>query len=211
MPSTLLAPVRAALPELERAGLSGSLLASRVPMDPAGGRLASTAILTGAALAGSALLIGALAMYHRIDSGEALESPARASVLAIVRRQDRVAAGDVARELGVHPKTARYHLDLLVSFSLLVRENDGTYRLPGTRTPAAPSPDDAIVETVRLRPGISMAELARVLAMSKSTAQERVTRLLLSNRLESRRTLRARGLYTPAEGSRLPSPVLAPA
>lgn len=151
---------------------------------------------TAAALAaGLAIQTVWVAMYHRIAPSKALAGGPRQPIHAEVARRGHATAGDVAGALGLHPKTAKYHLDMLVKLGLLHQDPDGAYRLPGVRRASEPTLDDAILELVATRPGLSMTDVARDLAVSKSTAQERVTQLLIERRLESRRDEGKRALF----------------
>ncbi|MHB8586744.1 MAG: helix-turn-helix domain-containing protein [Thermoplasmatota archaeon] len=139
-------------------------------------------------------------MYHRIEPTEALSNPTRARVREILQAQGRASVGEVAAVLDLHPKTVRYHLDLLVSLSHAIRDEDGQYRLPGVKVAPEASPDDRILALIAERPGITATDVSRALGLGKTTAQERVTRLLLAGRLESRRVDRARLLF-PGRGA----------
>lgn len=159
------------------------------------------AAVATASLAAGMIFHFAVALYHRIAPSQALAHETRRAVHAEVARRGAATAGEIAELLALHPKTARYHLDLLASFQLLVRDADGAYRVPGLKREAEPTLEDAIVSLVETRPGLNMAEVARELGVGKSTAQERVTALLLEGRLASRRDERARLLYPAAIAS----------
>ena len=77
-----------------------------------------------------------------------LAAESRAELLAALRAAGRpLSVADAAALLGLHPSTARFHLDLLVSAGLVARETErrGTAGRPRIRYVArnAPAPDGA--------------------------------------------------------------------
>ncbi|HVL87114.1 MAG TPA: transcriptional regulator [Candidatus Thermoplasmatota archaeon] len=164
----------------------GSLAAAR-PAPPAPSPAeAWSALLTLAALAGG--------LYHRISRERALEQETRRSVYELIRREPGLRTGTVAARLGLSYKTVGAHLRYLAQFGYVEGIGDGQRRYFATGSIssadkrlhlAASRPASRLVlEFVRERKTVALADLRAALAMPKATATSAV------------RALQAAGLVT---------------
>lgn len=152
-------------------------------------------VAAGAAM--TLLLWGAVGLYHRHASSEQLDHPGRRALYDAVVSAPGLRLADLARATGIHPKTARYHLDSLLTARLVARDATGGFRPPGHAPVATLS--DRVLEAVAAQPGIHVSDLARQLGVSKACAQGHVTDLLIVGALESRAEHGMRRLFAPVE------------
>ena len=180
---------------------------SASPLKSSAGSLAESAAerapvlpLVAAALAVLALL------YHRLRGGELPAQATRRAILAEVASRQGLTERGLARAVGVHPTTARYHLRRLVADRLLVaRKASKTihFFLPGhategaaTREAALASPAArAIVEAARAQPGLGVRDVVLAVALDRTTVHHHVARLAAAGVLRIERGGRALRLH----------------
>lgn len=174
-------------------------------------------VAVGVAAAGTAtgiaLALAAIAMYQRVSRPRALAHPARAALHDALRaRECSARVSELAREAGLTPKTAEYHLNYLARLGIVreVRVTDEPRRfcLPGRADADAPTPrsdlEARVVDAVAREPGTTAAAIARALGVTRPRVERRVMELLLAGRLRARVDAGARRLYatTGADGNR---------
>jgi len=126
-----------------------------------------------------------------------LDLPIRARILAAVRGEPGVMAGEIARREGVDYKTVAYHIRVLRKLDLVEerwvgerrfvfasgasveRSRHGEFAL--CRVPSRRQ----ILELVAANPGIGVSELARRLGLGKSTVHSHVKRLVSAGLLSA--------------------------
>lgn len=142
------------------------------------------------AAAGTVLLVLAAALYHRIERDQVLDNETRAGVLDAVRDDPGATAKTYAERVGVDRTTARYHLDLLESFSYVCSrrlagrtrwfENHGRFGDFAQRVlaQARTASTHRLLSRILDEPGLSRPELAERVGLSRSVTYRRIKRLL---------------------------------
>lgn len=96
----------------------------------------------------------------------------RQRVRALLQARPALAPADAARELGVDPSTALYHLRRLVregAASAHGPPRRRRYCAAGRRAPQDPADSRGVLDAVRAAPGIARVELAARLRLARST------------------------------------------
>lgn len=146
-------------------------------------RWAERAALAGAACA---ILLTPLALYHRLRGSNVLGHDSRAKLLDLLRSRPGISPADAARELGVDPSTALYHLRRLVKegFATTHGERRGArYFAAGTvaaedRLRVVVERESAgLLDEIRTTPGESKTALAQRLAIARATLHWHLGRL----------------------------------
>lgn len=142
------------------------------------------------AAAGTVILALAVALYHRIERDQVLDNATRAAVLDAVREDPGATAKTYGERVGVDRTTARYHLDLLESFSYTCSrrlagrtrwfENHGRFGDFAQRVLAQARTASTLRLLSRIldEPGLSRPELAERVGLSRSVTYRRIKRLL---------------------------------
>lgn len=174
-----------------------SVSAANAP-DVTGGNLLTAPNVAAAAAAatfsGLAYVIGAF--FNRLCKSRVETNQMRSRIFDLVRTHPGTAPARIAQSLGLHPTTVMHHLRILTRFGHVVVhdeagerwyfENHGRVPEGDRRTFAAiQRPQNlAFLHLVRRQGALRLADAARHLGLSTSTAGYRVTRLVQSGLLQ---------------------------
>lgn len=141
-------------------------------------------------LLGLCLLLPLLALYHRVRKDRALDNPQRRAVHDAVLAQPGITPGELSRATGMHYTSCEHHLQLLQDIGLVVIlrfdgrmrcfENHNRYGCKETRVLAAARNPTAreVLSRVLRTPGITPAELAHDLGITRPGVKRHVDRLV---------------------------------
>lgn len=169
------------------AGPSGAPLPGGPHVLPLAGPAA--ALAAGAA----AILVAAFALYQRLARPRALDHEGRRALYdACAARNAPATAGELGALCGMERKTAEYHLTYLARLGVVLThelpDEPRRYALPVVRrAPAGPSLDERLLATLRERPGVTAAQVADALGITRPRAERRLKELVVEGRASASR------------------------
>lgn len=161
-------------------------IAARTTIERAGPDPAKASLVVAA---GGALALVGFALYQRVQRPRALDHPGRAALYAAVEASPHaLTAGELALLVYQQRKTAEYHLRYLARLGLLRtgRRDDGAtiYHHPAAKPTSRPDPlGEALLGLVRARPGVTTAQAAAALSLTRPRAERRLRDLLVAGQL----------------------------
>jgi len=160
-------------------------------------------------------LLGAVALYNRVQREGSFENETRRRIFEEVRTHPGQSIAEIATTVGVSHSTASYHLERLSAFSLLASTQDGnkmrffvnggTFTEEERRVLSALSNAETrnVLATVLARPGSYRAELTQVLGVSSPTVNWHLARLLAAGLVAEEPRGRNRYLFADARRLKL--------
>jgi predicted transcriptional regulator len=156
------------------------------------GGAAAAALAAGVAHAfpEASVLLGALALYNRVEREGNFENDTRRRIFDHVRTRPGESISQIATVVGVSHSTASYHLDRLVEFNLLTPTPDGNkvrFFVNGgmftdedrrVLTALTNAETRNVLATILAHPGSYRAELTNLLGVSSPTVNWHLARLL---------------------------------
>lgn len=143
------------------------------------------------------LLPFAVVLYARIRKVDLAEHPARAALLGWIRELPGITTADLVARTRLNKGTALHHLRTLQRAGLARSSRvgrDRAWTLPGAAPLDAPAQQALharsralILEIATARPGVSQAELARELGLTRATVAHHVAALREAGLLDVRR------------------------
>lgn len=168
---------------------------------------AGATLVVAQVLPEASIVVGALALYTRMEREGHFENDTRRRIFDHVRGAPGDSISQIATAAGVSHSTASYHLDRLVEFNLLTSTQDGNkvryfvngglYTDEDRRVLAAlvNAETRRVLATILAHPGSYRAELSTFLGVSSPTVNWHLARLLQSGLVREEQRGRNRYLF----------------
>lgn len=153
--------------------------------------LGGAGALVGAFLAHPRRLLPLVFLYTRLTPSDAAAHPRRALLLRIVRERPGIVLAELRQATGFPAGVLYHHLAMLEQHGLVFRRREGhrtrVFLVGGPTPPYATATQAGVLDVVRARPGLTQAELALALGMTRWSLAYHARRLAASGQMRIER------------------------